>query len=122
MGVDDSIVRGNTARQLVEMARNSGAKKIYFASTAPPIRYPNVYGIDMPTKEELVAHEKECYHVAEDLKCDRVFYLKLSTLEESVRVFNTSIKTFDSSCFNGKYVTGDIDNEYFIKIASKRSD
>lgn len=104
------------------MARDAGAKKVYFASCAPPIRYPNVYGIDMPTRHELVAHERNDEEVAEEIGADKVIYQDLDDLVESVRRFNPVIETFDTSVFDKCYVTGDIDDKYMAYLEGTRSD
>ncbi|KAJ3002028.1 amidophosphoribosyltransferase, partial [Thoreauomyces humboldtii] len=103
--VDDSIVRGTTSYEIIQMAREAGAKKVYFASCAPPIRFPNVYGIDMPTRQELVAHNRTAEQVAEEIGADCVIYQELDDLVQSVRKFNPSISQFDVSVFNGCYIT-----------------
>ncbi|RCH80715.1 amidophosphoribosyltransferase [Rhizopus stolonifer] len=118
--VDDSIVRGTTSKEIIQMAREAGAKKVYFASCAPPIRYPNVYGIDMPSRRELVAHGKDEEEIAEEIGADKVIYEDLNDLIESVRQFNPAIKTFDTSVFDKRYVTKDVDEEYFQHIESER--
>ncbi|KAI8890480.1 amidophosphoribosyltransferase [Backusella circina FSU 941] len=118
--VDDSIVRGTTSKEIIQMAREAGAKKVYFASCAPPIRYPNVYGIDMPTRKELVAYNRNEDEVAEDIGADKVIYEDLTDLIESVRKFNPAIETFDTSVFDGNYVTGDVDEAYFNYIEGER--
>lgn len=104
------------------MARDAGAKKVYFASCAPPIRYPNVYGIDMPTRQELVAHERNIDQVAEEIGADKVIYQELDDLVQSVRRFNPTIKTFDTSVFDKHYVTGDIDDRYLAQLEGVRSE
>lgn len=104
------------------MAREAGAKKVYFASCAPPIRYPNVYGIDMPTRSELVAYNRNEDEIAEEIGADKVIYEDLHDLTESVRRFNPSIETFDTSVFDGKYITGDVDESYFNYIEGERND
>ncbi|MBS0228782.1 MAG: amidophosphoribosyltransferase [Proteobacteria bacterium] len=119
--VDDSIVRGTTSQQIVQMARDAGAKKVYLASAAPPVRYPNVYGIDMPSAEELVANgrsEKDIEHL---LGCDWLIYQDLADLEVAVAGPKFPGRKFDSSCFNGEYITG-IDVDYFERIKQQRSD
>ncbi|SAM05710.1 hypothetical protein [Absidia glauca] len=98
------------------MAREAGAKKVYFASCAPAIRYPNVYGIDMPTRTELVAHERNDQQVAEVLGADKVIFQDLHDLVESVRKFNPAIERFDTSVFDKIYVTGDVDEEYMTYL------
>jgi amidophosphoribosyltransferase len=120
--VDDSIVRGTTSKEIIVMAREAGAKKVYFASCAPPIRYPNVYGIDMPTRSELVAYGRTDEEIATEIGADKVIYEDLTDLSESVRRFNPSIEQFDTSVFDGKYVTGDITENYFNYIEGERND
>ena len=119
--VDDSIVRGTTSKQIVQMARDAGARKVYLASAAPAVRYPNVYGIDMPSAEELVAHDRTDEEVQQLLGCDWLIYQDLSDLEEAVSGPKKRIDHFDSSCFNGEYVTG-IEPGYFERIKQLRSD
>jgi amidophosphoribosyltransferase len=104
------------------MAREAGAKKVYFASCAPPIRYPNVYGIDMPVRTELVAYGRNDEEIAKEIGADKVIYEDLDDLVDSVRRFNTSVETFDTSVFDGKYVTGDVDESYFKYIEGERND
>jgi amidophosphoribosyltransferase len=120
--VDDSIVRGTTSRQIIEMARDAGANKVYFASAAPPVRYPNVYGIDMPAPVELVAHDRTEDEVAELIGADWLVYQTLDDLIESVQYHNAAIREFDTSCFSGEYVTGDVSDEYLDRIATNRAD
>jgi amidophosphoribosyltransferase len=119
--VDDSIVRGTTSQQIVQMARDAGAKKVYLASAAPPVRFPNVYGIDMPSPEELVAHGRTEQEVQELLGCDWLIYQDLADLESAVAGPKFPGRRFDSSCFNGEYVTG-VDPGYFERIKQLRSD
>ncbi len=119
--VDDSIVRGTTSQQIVQMARDAGAKKVYLASAAPPVRFPNVYGIDMPSPEELVAHGRSEDEVQTLLGCDWLIYQDLSDLEAAVAGPKFPGRKFDSSCFNGEYVTG-IEPGYFERIQQLRSD
>ncbi|TWI08165.1 amidophosphoribosyltransferase [Aerolutibacter ruishenii] len=119
--VDDSIVRGTTSQQIVQMARDAGARKVYLASAAPPVRYPNIYGIDMPSAEELVAHNRTEEEVQKLLGCDWLVYQDLDALEASVSGPKHRIESFDSSCFNGEYVTG-IEDGYFERIKQQRSD
>lgn len=119
--VDDSIVRGTTSQQIVQMAREAGAKKVYFASAAPPVRYPNVYGIDMPSPEEFVAHERNIKQIAEELGVDWLIYQELDDLIDAVNEEKT-IPSFDTSCFDGKYITGDIDDSYLYYIDALRND
>mmetsp|Transcript_17005 Transcript_17005/g.39041 ORF Transcript_17005/g.39041 Transcript_17005/m.39041 type:complete len:568 (-) Transcript_17005:1439-3142(-) len=124
--VDDSIVRGTTANEIVQMAREAGAKKVYFCSAAPPIRYPNIYGIDIPTRSELIAYEREEDEIAVKIGCDWVMYQDLNDLEASVTELATPeqpLTKFDTSCFNGVYVTGQkIGDEYFERLYNLRND
>ena len=120
--VDDSIVRGTTSEQIIQMARDAGANKVYFASAAPPVRYPNVYGIDMPAAEELIAHDRTEEEVERALGCDWLIYQDLSDLIEAVQRGNPNIRQFDTSCFNGEYVTGDIDQLYLEQLSHHRND
>ncbi|MGD9601329.1 MAG: amidophosphoribosyltransferase, partial [Gammaproteobacteria bacterium] len=120
--VDDSIVRGTTSSQIIEMARESGAHRVYFASAAPPVAFPNVYGIDMPTSEELVAHRRTVDEVCRLLGADRLIYQDLDDLVECARRGNPAIEAFDLSCFNGCYVTGDISEGYLSQVQLLRSD
>ncbi len=118
--VDDSIVRGTTSKEIIRMAREAGAKNVYFASAAPPVRYPNVYGIDMPTRKELVAYGISDEEVGKFIGADGMFYQDLEDLIEAAREGNTDIKRFDASCFDGDYITGDIDEEFLHKVESGR--
>ncbi|MFZ7240953.1 amidophosphoribosyltransferase [Avibacterium avium] len=120
--VDDSIVRGTTSQQIVDMARTAGAKKIYFASAAPEIRYPNVYGIDMPTKHELIAYGRDVDEIAKLIGVDKLIFQDLDALTQSVQQENPAIKGFDCSVFTGEYITGDITAEYLDQIADLRND
>ncbi len=120
--VDDSIVRGTTSRQIIQMAREAGANKVYFASAAPPVRYPNVYGIDIPSEQELIAHNRTEEEVAEILGADGLIYQDLEDLIESARRGNPAIAEFDTSCFSGHYVTGDVSQGYLAQLAQQRSD
>ncbi len=119
--VDDSIVRGTTSQQIVQMARDAGAKKVYFASAAPPVRYPNVYGIDMPSAEEFVAHNRNIEQIAQELGVDQLIYQDLEDLVEAVN-HNDMAQGFDTSCFNAEYITGDIDQAYLDYIDLLRND
>ena len=119
--VDDSIVRGTTSRQIIQIARDAGAKKVYFASASPPVRYPNVYGIDMPSADELIASGRSEDEVCAAIGADRLIYQDLDALEKAVRGKNKAIDGFDSSCFSGQYVTG-IEAGYFDELRAKRSD
>eukprot|EP00752_Nemacystus_decipiens_P009117 g8141.t1 len=120
--VDDSIVRGTTSMELVQMAREAGARKVYLTSAAPPVRYPNVYGIDIPTKTELVAHNRTPEQVAQKTGADWVLYQELEDLQDAVREVNPDIPRFDSSCFSGDYITGDISDEYLRHLHAMRND
>lgn len=121
--VDDSIVRGTTSRQIVEMARESGAKKVFFASAAPPVRYPNVYGIDMPAAEELIAHNRTAQEICEKISADALIYQDLDDLIEAVqKKGKTHVDRFDTSVFNGEYVTGDVTPDYLQNLADDRND
>jgi len=119
--VDDSIVRGTTSMELVQLARDAGAKKVYFASAAPPVRFSNVYGIDIPTRLELVAHGRTEAEISDKLHCDGVIYNDLDAIEDAVRSCNpTVLKDFEVSCFNGVYVTDDITSEYLLRLEDSR--
>jgi amidophosphoribosyltransferase len=122
MLVDDSIVRGTTSRQIIEMAREAGANRVYFASAAPPVRYPNVYGIDMPAATELVAHGRTEEEVAGIIGADWLVYQTLEDLIHAVRYENAGIEEFDTSCFSGEYVTGDVTASYLRQIEAARAD
>ncbi|MGH8028419.1 MAG: amidophosphoribosyltransferase, partial [Arenimonas sp.] len=116
-----SIVRGTTSQQIVQMARDAGARKVYLASAAPPVRYPNVYGIDMPAAEELVAYDRSEDEVQQLLGCDWLIYQDIADLEAAVSGPKHKISRFDSSCFTGEYVTG-VEAGYFERIDQLRSD
>ena len=118
--IDDSIVRGNTSRQIVQMAREAGANKVYFASASPPIRFPNVYGIDMPYVNELVAYNRSIDEIKEEIGADKLIYQSLDDLVEAVKKYNKNIDEFDCSCFNGQYVTGGITEEYLANLRNTR--
>ncbi len=120
--VDDSIVRGTTSQKIIELAREAGARKVYFASAAPPVRYPNVYGIDMPSSAELVAHNRSIDEVCRAIGADRLFYQELDDLIEAVARCNPAISEFDASCFNGEYITGDITEVYLEGVGRARND
>lgn len=120
--VDDSIVRGTTSEQIIKMAREAGAKKVYFASAAPPVRYANVYGIDMPAVNELIAAGRTEEEVAQEIGADWIIYQDLDDLIATVHEGNSEIAHFDTSCFDANYVTGDIGHEYLESIGIKRSD
>ena len=120
--VDDSIVRGTTCREIIQMARDAGARKVYFCSAAPEVRYPNVYGIDMPSAQELIAHNRSCDEVAELIGADWLVYQDLEDLVDAVREGNPQITDFDCSVFDGRYVTGDINESYLGRIEQSRND
>ena len=120
--VDDSIVRGTTSRQIIKLAREAGARKVYFASAAPPVRYPNVYGIDMPAANELIANGRTVEEIQELIGADRLIYQDLHGLIRSVKHDNSAIKEFDTSCFSGEYVTGDVTDEYLHEVEKRRND
>jgi amidophosphoribosyltransferase len=120
--VDDSIVRGTTSKQIIKLAREAGARKVYFASAAPPVRYPNVYGIDMPAAKELIANGRTTEEIQELIGADRLIYQDLHGLIRSVRHDNSGITDFDTSCFSGEYVTGDVTDEYLHELEERRSD
>ena len=118
--VDDSIVRGTTSREIVQMARDAGANKVYLASAAPPVRYPNVYGIDMPTSAELVAHGRSIEEVREWIGCDALIYQDVDAMKKAIGSLNPQLDGFDASCFDGVYVTGDISAESIELLYQER--
>ena len=120
--VDDSIVRGTTSRQIIEMARNAGAKKVYFASAAPPIRHQNVYGIDMAATTELIAHNRTEEEISDLIGADWLIYQDLEDLIESARKGNPAIQQFECSIFDGNYITADVDKSYLQRLEETRSD
>ena len=120
--VDDSIVRGTTSRQIIRLARDAGARKVYFASAAPPVRHANVYGIDMPAASELIANGRSVAEIEELIGADRLIYQDLHGLIRSVRHGNSAIEEFDTSCFSGEYVTGDVTEEYLNELEARRND
>ncbi|MDP2713994.1 amidophosphoribosyltransferase [Rheinheimera sp.] len=120
--VDDSIVRGTTSQQIIDMAREAGAKKVYFASAAPEIRFPNVYGIDMPSANELIAHGHDVDSICDIIGADGLIFQSLPDLIEAVRMENPEIKRFETSVFDGNYVTNDIDQDYLNRLDQMRSD
>jgi amidophosphoribosyltransferase len=120
--VDDSIVRGTTSAQIIELAREAGARKVYFASAAPPVRYPNVYGIDMPAARELVASGRRVDEVARLIGADWLVYQDLEDLIAACRHEDSRVEEFDTSCFSGEYVTGDITPQYLKRLQMERSD
>ncbi|MEQ1837697.1 MAG: amidophosphoribosyltransferase [Candidatus Nitrotoga sp.] len=120
--VDDSIVRGTTSREIVQMARDAGARKVYFASAAPPVRFPNVYGIDMPSRTELIATGRSDDEICREIGADKLVYQDIDDLKEAVRMAspNSKIKYFEASCFDGDYITGDITLEYLNILEAAR--
>ncbi len=118
--VDDSIVRGTTSREIVQMAREAGANKVYMASAAPPVIYPNVYGIDMPTKGELVAHGRTVEEIRQIIGCDALIYQDVGAMKKTVGSLNTSLAGFEASCFDGVYITGDVTSEDAVRLNEKR--
>jgi amidophosphoribosyltransferase len=127
--VDDSIVRGTTCKEIVQMARDAGANKVYMASAAPPVRYPNVYGIDMPTKDELVAHNRTVEQIREIIGCDALIYQDVDAMKSAILKLapkavkdNTQLSGFDASCFDGVYVTGDITDGVLTRMRDSRTE
>jgi len=118
--VDDSIVRGTTSKEIVQMARDAGARKVYMASAAPPVRFPNVYGIDMPTKEELIAHNRSLDEIREYIGADALIYQDVAAMKRVVAQLNPKLQGFEASCFDGHYITGDVSSEDFAAIAAQR--
>jgi amidophosphoribosyltransferase len=122
MLVDDSIVRGTTCKEIVQMARDAGARNVYFASAAPPVRYPNVYGIDMPSASELIAHDRSVEEVREQIGADWLVYQDLEDLITCVNDVNDDIDGWECSVFTGDYVTGDVDEAYLRRLEDLRKD
>ena len=120
--VDDSIVRGTTTQQIIQMAREAGARNVYMASAAPALRYQNVYGIDMPSKEEFVAHQRTDEEVAKIIGADWLVYQRIEDLKAAAREGNHKVDDFECSTFNGQYVTGDIDDAYLDQVSFARND
>ncbi len=120
--VDDSIVRGTTSRQIIKLAREAGARKVYFASAAPPVRHANVYGIDMPAASELIANGRDVEEIRKLIGADRLIYQDLDGLVRSVRHDNSTITEFDTSCFSAEYVTGDVTEKYLNELEARRND
>ncbi|MBK9362502.1 MAG: amidophosphoribosyltransferase [Rubrivivax sp.] len=118
--VDDSIVRGTTSKEIVQMAREAGAKKVYMASAAPPVRFPNVYGIDMPTREELIAHGRTIEEIRQFIGADALVYQDVDAMKRVVRALNPKLDGFEASCFDGQYITGDIRREDFDALENQR--
>ena len=120
--VDDSIVRGTTSEQIIEMARDSGANKVYMVSAAPEVRFPNVYGIDMPSASELIAHGRDNQSICQQIGADELIFQTIDDLVGAVGCGNPDIEVFEASVFTGQYVTGDIDQNYLDYLESLRSD
>ncbi|MFT3816873.1 MAG: amidophosphoribosyltransferase [Rubrivivax sp.] len=118
--VDDSIVRGTTSKEIVQMAREAGAKKVYMASAAPPVRHPNVYGIDMPTREELIAHNRTVEEIRRYIGADALIYQDVDAMKRVVKALNPKLDGFEASCFDGRYITGDITREDFDTLEAQR--
>jgi amidophosphoribosyltransferase len=118
--VDDSIVRGNTSKEIVQMAREAGARKVYMASAAPPVRYPNVYGIDMPTSEELIAHGRTIEEIRAYIGADALIYQDVDAMKRVVGALNPAVTGFEASCFDGRYITGDVSAADFESMAAQR--
>ncbi len=118
--VDDSIVRGNTSREIVQMAREAGARRVSFASAAPPVRFPNVYGIDMPTRSELIASSRNDEEIRVEIGADALIYQDLEALRRAVSAVNPAIEHFETSCFDGNYITGDVTPEYLTVVEHLR--
>nr|MBF0684752.1 amidophosphoribosyltransferase [Pseudomonas sp.] len=119
--VDDSIVRGTTSGEIVDMARAAGANKVFFASAAPPVRYPNVYGIDMPTRGELIAHGRTDDEVARIIGADALVYQDIDSMKGAISDMNPALSDFEASCFDGRYITGDVTPELLERVEALRS-
>jgi amidophosphoribosyltransferase len=118
--VDDSIVRGTTSNRIVKMARDAGARKVYFASASPPVRYQNVYGIDMPNQDELIAHTRDEAAISREIGADLLIYQDLDALKRAVTRANPELTEFEASCFDGNYITGDVTRDYLSRVAGER--
>jgi amidophosphoribosyltransferase len=118
--VDDSIVRGTTSKEIVQMAREAGARKVYMASAAPPVRFPNVYGIDMPTREELIAASRSVEQIREFIGADALIYQDVDAMKRVVGALNPKLESFEASCFDGRYITGDVSDSDFATIEAQR--
>ena len=119
--VDDSIVRGTTSKEIVQMAREAGARKVYLASAAPPVRFPNVYGIDMPTGEELIAHNRNNEEIRQFIGADALIYQDVDAMKRVVLALNPKLDGFEASCFDGRYITGDVSAEDFLAMKTQRA-
>jgi amidophosphoribosyltransferase len=118
--VDASIVRGTTSKEIVQMAREAGARKVYMASAAPPVRYPNVYGIDMPTKEELIAHGRSTEEIRVFIGADQLIYQDVDAMKRVVAALNPKLAGFEASCFDGTYITGDVSAADLASLQAQR--
>jgi amidophosphoribosyltransferase len=118
--VDDSIVRGTTIQEIVSMAREAGARKVFVASSAPPVRFPNVYGIDMPTRAELIAASKSEEAIRVEIGADALIYQDIDDLKQAVRDCNPALTRFEASCFDGEYITGDVTEAYLDHVEQSR--
>ncbi len=118
--VDDSIVRGTTSKEIVQMARDAGANKVYMASAAPPVRFPNVYGIDMPTREELIAATRSVEEIRQFIGADALIYQDVDAMKRVVGALNPKLESFEASCFDGHYVTGDVTDADFATMEAQR--
>jgi len=114
-------VRGNTSKEIVQMARDAGARKVFMASAAPPVRYPNVYGIDMPTSEELIAHNRTIEEIREFIGADALIYQDVNAMKRVVGALNPKLDGFEASCFDGRYITGDVSAADFSAMAEQRA-
>jgi len=119
--VDDSIVRGTTSKEIVQMARDAGAVKVYLASAAPPVRHPNVYGIDMPTRAELVAHGRTVEEIRQVIGADALIYQDVAAMKQTVGKINPQVQGFEASCFDGVYITGDISEDEVTALNEGRN-
>ena len=120
--VDDSIVRGHTSKKIIQMVRNCGAKKVFFASASPPVKFQNVYGIDMPATKELIAHNKSVKQIQKYIGADELIYQSLEDLTRSAHKGNTQINKFEDSVFSGRYCTGDVSRKYLESLEKRRDD
>ena len=120
--VDDSIVRGHTSKKIIEMVKGCGAKKVFFASASPPIRYQNIYGIDMPATRELIAHKRSLRQIKNRIGADELIYQKLTDLKSSAQAGNPKIENFEDSVFSGTYCTGNVTKEFLIELENSRTD
>ena len=119
--VDDSIVRGTTSREIVQMARESGATRVIFASAAPPVKFPNVYGIDMPTRQELIAYGRSDEEIRREITCDALIYQEVDSMKRAIADVNPRLTSLEASCFDGQYITGDITREYLDRLEAARN-